>query len=90
VEAKYLRDGCRQLHRSTNHTADFLASVRNRKQPVAGVEIGAGTAICCHLLNIIYRTRETIHWDPAQRTFASGGDPALLDKPRRTPFDKLG
>jgi predicted dehydrogenase len=90
VEAKYLKPGCKELHRSNNHTDDFLTSVRNRKQPVAGVDIGAGTAICCHLLNIIYRTRKDIQWDPAKNTFASGGDPALLDKPRRVPFDKLG
>jgi predicted dehydrogenase len=90
AEEKYLTEGTKRLYNSKGHTPDFIESIRTRKPPICNVEVGAGTAICCHLLNIAYRSGQTVKWDPAKRELISG-DKSLIwyRKERRAPFDKF-
>ena len=75
-----------QLYRSVDHGGDWLTAVRNRKQPICDVEIGARTLAVCHLVNLGYYGQR-MKWDPARETFLDGtGDPAWLDVPHRAPW----
>jgi len=84
VEKEFLANAKVKLYASDNHQDDFLACVRSRKQPVARAEIGARTAIVCHLLNLGYQFGQRIKWDPAKLQFASGsGNASWLKRPYR-------
>ncbi len=91
AEEKYLKDAKTRLYKSEGHVRDFLDAIHNRKQPICDVEVGAGSAICCQLLNIAYRSGQPVKWDPSAREMISG-DKSLVwyAKDRRAPFDKLG
>jgi predicted dehydrogenase len=90
AEEKYLKSAGKRLYKSNGHTPDFLECIRSRKQPICNVVIGAGSAICCQLLNIAYRSGRPVKWDPKKREIISG-DKSLIwyAKDRRAPFDKL-
>lgn len=62
---------------------NFLDAVLSGTQPLAPVEVGARTAICCHLMNLSYYHQTTIGWDPKKLKFTSGGDPSWLAGSRR-------
>lgn len=84
VEKELLADAKVQLYRSENHLEDFLECVRSRKQPITRVEIGARSAVCCHLLNFGYAYGEHIRWDAANLRFAKGsGNASWLVRPNR-------
>lgn len=91
AEEMYLKDARTRLYKSPGHVRDFLDCIRNRKQPICNAEIGAGSAICCQLLNIAYRSGKPVRWDPARRDMLTG-DKSLIwyAKKRRAPFDQLG
>jgi len=79
-----LPDAKVKLYVSRNHIADFLDCVRSRKQPITHAEVGARSVICCHLMNLAYKHRTTINWDPAQLQLAgSAGDPSWLTRTYR-------
>ena len=70
--------------------AVMIATPDHWHAPICNVEIGAGTAICCHLLNIAYRSGETVKWDPNKRELISDHKKSIwYPKERRAPFDKL-
>jgi hypothetical protein len=52
----------------TNHRRDFIERIRDRKDPICKVEVGAGTAAVCHLLNLAYWSKKPLTWDPAKWT----------------------
>jgi hypothetical protein len=88
VESQYMRaekdllgDAKIRLAKSTNHLADFIASVRSRKAPVASEIAGGCTAIGCHLMALANRTGKTAGWDPVKRELVGGGiDPKELTR----------
>ena len=51
AESRYLKDSKVRLYVSTNHIADLLDCVKARKKPITSEQVGARSAICCHLLN---------------------------------------
>jgi predicted dehydrogenase len=84
AEKEFLPDAKVKLYASTDHKADFLASIASRQPPICDVEIGARTVTCCHLTNLAYRHGQKIQWDPAKNTFAGGtGDPKWLTREYR-------
>jgi len=90
AEENYLNDRSKRLYNSKGHSTDFLESIRSRRQPICNVVVGAGTAICCHLLNMAYRSGETVKWDPKKRELLSGDKNAIwYRKERRAPFNSL-
>ena len=50
----------------TNHRREFLERMRDRKDPICKIEVGAGTAAVCHLLNLAYWGNKPITWDAAK------------------------
>ncbi|MGE9271259.1 MAG: Gfo/Idh/MocA family protein [Verrucomicrobiales bacterium] len=90
AEEKYLKDAKVRLYKSEGHVRDFLDCIRSRKQPICDVEVGAGSAICCQLLNMAYRSGQPVKWDPASRELVEG-DKSLIwyGKDRRAPYDQL-
>lgn len=63
---------------------NFLDNVVSRGKPLAHVEAGARSAICCHLMNLSYYHQQPIHWDPIKLKFSDKScDPAWLKGSRR-------
>ena len=87
IAAEYLTGNALRLYRSDDHKADWLSCIRNRKPPVADVEIGARTVTVCHLVNLAYYYGQRMKWDPRKEQFAGGGgDKRWLDVPHRGPW----
>lgn len=83
----FLKDAKVKLYVSRNHVSDFLDCVKSRKAPITNEQIGGRSAICCHLLNLAYRYRVNIDWNPEQLAFAKGsGDPRWLIRDYRSPW----
>jgi len=70
-----------------SHRRNWLESIRSRKDPVCKVEIGAGTAAVCHLLNLAYWNNRSIKWDPARWAFTDGGAAAWKSRAQRKGYE---
>ena len=84
VEKEFLTDPKVKLYASTDHKADFLASIASRQPPICDVEVGARTVTACHLTSFAYWHGKKMQWDPAQNIFAGGtGDAKWLTRDYR-------
>lgn len=74
------------LPRNSSHVADFLAAIREGRDPICTAEIGHRTATICQLAVIGYEVRKPLSWDPVAERFtgdhAAAGN-ALLARPVR-------
>ena len=52
---------------SANHTANFIESIKSRKQPISDVWSHNRMLEICHLSNISMRLGRELKWDPAKR-----------------------
>ena len=87
AEKEFLKNAAIRLYASTDHVADFVGRVRDRKKPITNEQVGGRSAICCHLMNQAYYNHARILWDPAACAFAGGtGDPAWLTRVYRAPW----
>ena len=87
AEDAFLRDARIKLYSSQDHLSDFISSMKSRKKPIASEQIGARSAICCHLMNQAYIHHQKIEWDPAKLTFAGNTcDPKWMTKEYRKPW----
>jgi predicted dehydrogenase len=87
AENELLKDAKVHLYQSGNHLQDFLKCVKTRKKPITSEQVGARSAICCHLLNQSYYHHAALKWNPAKLTFADGtGDPKWLTRDYRVPW----
>jgi predicted dehydrogenase len=78
-----------QLYQSTDHYQDFLNCVKSRNKPICDVEIGCRSASVCHLGNLAYWYRRTLHWDPVKERFTGDAEAnTWLDRARRQPWQK--
>ena len=82
TEREYLADAKIKLYNSKSHFQDFLDCVKSRQRPICDVEIGAGSAIACHVMNFAYHYGATAKWNPAKNKFASGGSSKWLTRDR--------
>ncbi|MHB8955878.1 MAG: Gfo/Idh/MocA family protein [Pirellulaceae bacterium] len=66
----------------------FVDCVKEGRQPPVDLEQSHQATACCHLGNIAYRTRRTIHWD-GQTEQIMGDDEAagMLSRPRRSGYE---
>ena len=58
-----------RLERSPGHHQNFLECVRQRRDPIAHVEVGHRSATVCHLGNIAMLLGRTLKWDPKDEAF---------------------
>jgi predicted dehydrogenase len=87
VEGLYLANASVKLYVSKNHPSDFLACVKSRQRPITSEQVGARSAICCHLLNQSYYHHTGFKWDPAKFKFIAGtGNPKWLTRDYRAPW----
>jgi hypothetical protein len=52
---------------SANHTANFVAAMRSRTQPISDVWSHNRMLEICHLSNIAMRVGRALAWDPVKR-----------------------
>ena len=73
---------------SENHTANFIAAMESRKQPISDVWSHNRMLETCHLANIAIRLGREINWDPAKREIV-GDEQAnsFLSRESRTGFE---
>jgi predicted dehydrogenase len=81
-----LADNEVHLYESTDHHRNWIQCIRERKRPVADVEIGARSVTVCHLGNLAYWHGRKLSWDPSAWKFADSEANAWLDGPRRDPW----
>jgi predicted dehydrogenase len=87
AEKEFLKDAKIKLYLSEDHLTDFISSMKSRKKPIASEQIGARSAICCHLLNQAYFHHQKIEWDPGKLAFSgSTCDPRWATKEYRKPW----
>jgi predicted dehydrogenase len=58
------------------HQANFIDSIRSRKDPVVPVEIGHSSCTVCTLGNIACSLKRTVKWNPAAEKFIDDKDRA--------------
>ncbi len=87
AEKAYLANARTKLYVSKQHISDFLECVKSRKKPITSEQVGARSAICCHLLNQSYYHHAHLKWDPAKFVFTGGtGNPKWLTRDYRKPW----
>jgi predicted dehydrogenase len=75
------------LYNSPGHHRDWINCIRQRKRPVADVEIGARSVTVCHLGNLAYWHGRTLQWDPRNWDFGDDQEAnGWLDYDRRDPW----
>ncbi len=76
-----------RLYQSDDHFGNWLECIRNRKRPVADVEIGHRTTTMCHLGNIARWTGRKLRWDPVKESFVDDPEAnTYLERPMRAPW----
>jgi len=63
---------------SANHTANFVAAMKSRKQPISDVWSHNRMLEICHLSNIAMRLGREIAWDPATRQIVGDAQAATF------------
>ncbi|MFO0428288.1 MAG: Gfo/Idh/MocA family protein [Planctomyces sp.] len=80
-----------QLASSSDHTVNFLNSVRSRELPICDVEIGHRSATVCHLGNLVARLGRKIQWDPVTESVTGDKEAqAMVDREYRSPWTHAG
>jgi hypothetical protein len=90
AEKEFLKNAKVRLYASSDHIADFVSAVRDRRKPITNEQVGGRSVICCHLMNLAYANHARFQWDPAAFAFAGGtGDPKWLTRDYRAPWSVL-
>jgi len=78
------------LPESRSHDLDFLAAVREGRDPLVTIEIGHRSATMCHMGNIAMVLGRELAWDPKAEMFV-GDDEAnrLQARAHRAPWGVL-
>jgi len=75
------------LYVSKNHEADFLRSMRTRKDPISPVEVGHRSNSVCVIHHIAMKLGRKLLWDPKAEHFVGDTEAnAMLDFPHREPW----
>ena len=71
----------------TNHTADFLRSVRNRRDPVSSIDDGHRASTLGNVADIMVRLGRKVRWDWKTERFVDDDQAnQLLSRPMRPPW----
>lgn len=74
------------LYESVDHHRNWIDCIRERKRPVADVEIGARSVAVVHLGNLAYWHGRKLKWDPKNWRFDDVEANQWLDRERRDPW----
>jgi len=81
-------DQKKRLYKSDNHLVDFINCVQSREKPITSEQVGARSAICCHLMNQAYYNHAEFEWDPKRLRLANdSGKPEWLTRDYREPWE---
>ncbi len=82
-----LPDDAALLPRRKSHAQDWLQAIHGGEPTTCPVEVGAGSVALCHLLNVAYRLRRKLRWDPVDWRFVDDTEAnALCDYERRAGY----
>ena len=83
-----LDDSDVHLPRNENHAKNWADCIRSGDKPICNVEVGARSAAVCHLLNIGYRLRTELQWDPEAWRFTNSEEAnGLRERERRHGYE---
>jgi predicted dehydrogenase len=82
-----LGEGDVTLPRHAGHADNWADCILSRGKPVCDVEVGAGSAAICQLMNIAYWVGKEVGWDPEHWRFDDDDANALLDYERREGYE---
>jgi predicted dehydrogenase len=84
VQRAPLPEGALTFPRPKDHAVDWLDALETGGTPACPAETGARTAALCHLLNLVYRHRRPLTWDPSAWTFVDDAEAdGWRDEPAR-------
>jgi predicted dehydrogenase len=77
------------LYESSEQHANWLDSIKTRKEPVAPIEVGHRSCSACLLHQIAMKLKRKIYWDPEKEAFKNNDTEAtaMLSRPRRKKYD---
>lgn len=80
-----------RLYDSPGHHRDWLNAIRESRQPICPVEVGARSVTVCHLGNLAYWTGKRLKWDPKNWRFVEPAEAnewldGIRQSPRRDPW----
>lgn len=76
------------LPRRPSHAQDWLQAIHGDDATTCPVEVGASSVAICHLLNVAYRLRRELRWDPENWRFTDDDEAnALCDYQRRDGYE---
>ncbi|HOA51599.1 MAG: Gfo/Idh/MocA family oxidoreductase [Thermogutta sp.] len=80
-----------RLYESPGHHRDWLNAIRENRQPICPVEVGARSVTVCHLGNLAYWTGKRLKWDPKNWRFVEPTEAnewldGIRREPRRDPW----
>jgi len=77
------------LYESAEQHANWLDSVKSRKEPCSPIEVGHRSCSACLLHHIAMKLKRKIYWDPVNETFTNNDSEAIamLSRPRRKKYD---
>jgi hypothetical protein len=71
-----------------NHSANFIASIKSRKQPISDVWSHNRMLEICHLSNIAMRLGRELKWDPVKREIVGDSEAnSFLSRENRKGFE---
>lgn len=77
-------EGEKRLPVSDSHMGDFLASIRESRDPICPVEVGHRSNTICVLTHIAMKLGRKLKWDPVAETFPGDAEAnAMLDYKHR-------
>lgn len=78
----------RALWQAKYHMQDWLDAMRQRREPLAGPEIGHRSVSVAHLANITRELNRRLKWDPAKERFEADSEAdGMLIRARRKAFE---
>lgn len=82
-----LGEGDVTLPRHAGHANNWADCIHSREDPICSVEVGAGSAAVCQLMNIAYFLGKEVGWDPENWRFDNDEANALMDYERRAGYE---
>ena len=75
------------LYESKEHHGNWLECVRNRKIPIAPIEVGHRSCSTCLVHQVAMKLKRKVYWDPGKEKFRNDDEAnSMLSRPQRWPY----